>query len=163
MSNRNQPKEFTTNVKKGKNGSENLSMLNTPNVNLVKKQVGPVATKKPFDYKKQSKEIDAMVSGIKSDTAYLRSGIYGTDSGSVLDRQMMKVGRKLRDIGNEDCGCGPAGRDTGHMERTNINVYNHIESLRQADMENQIKKIDQRVNSGQISNKVGKYLKKNLK
>jgi|TARA_R100000482_G_C5055481_1_gene114652 hypothetical protein len=86
MSNRNQPKEFTTNVKKGKNGSENLSMLNTPNVNLVKKQVGPVATKKPFDYKKQSKEIDAMVSGIKSDTAYLRSGIYGTDSGSVLDR-----------------------------------------------------------------------------
>ena len=75
----------------------------------------------------------------------------------------MKIGRKLRDIGNEDCGCGPAGRDTGHMERTNINVYNHIESLRQADMENQIKKIDQRVNSGQIPNKVGRYLKKNLR
>ena len=86
MSNRKQPEELTKNVKQGKNGSENLSMLNTPNVNLVKKQVGPVATKKPFDYKKQSKEIDAMVSGIKSDTAYLRSGIYGTDSGSVLDR-----------------------------------------------------------------------------
>ena len=86
MSNRKQPTEFTKNVKQGKNGNETLNIVKTPNVNLVKKPVGPVATKKPFDYKKQSKEIRAMVSGIKSDTAYLRSGIYGTDSGSVLDR-----------------------------------------------------------------------------
>ena len=86
MSNRKQPTEFTKNVKQGKNGNETLNIVKTPNVNLVKKPVGPVATKKPFDYKKQSEEIRAMVSGIKSDTAYLRSGIYGTDSGSVLDR-----------------------------------------------------------------------------
>ena len=75
----------------------------------------------------------------------------------------MKVGRKLRDIGNEDCGCGPAGRHTDHMIDTNLNVYNHIESLRKADMENKIKKIDQQVSTGRMSKKIGRYLKKNLK
>ena len=54
MSNRKQPEEFTKNVKQGKNGSENLSMLNTPNVNLVKKQVGPVAEVKETPVKEQN-------------------------------------------------------------------------------------------------------------
>jgi len=38
MSNREQPKEFTTNVKQGQNGSDTLKVVKTPNVNVVMKE-----------------------------------------------------------------------------------------------------------------------------
>jgi len=54
MSNRKQPTEFTKNVKQGKNGNETLNIVKTPNVNLVKKPVGPVAEVKETPIKEQN-------------------------------------------------------------------------------------------------------------
>lgn len=66
--------------------------------------------------------------------------------------------RKLRDTGSFN-----KGRSTGHMERTNMNVYNHVQSLHHADMENQIKKINQMVADGDVSKETGDFLKKQVK
>ena len=63
---------------------------------------------------------------------------------------------KLRNIDSNK------GRSTGHMEKTNMNVYNHVESLRKEDIENQTKKIDQKIQEGTISKEIGKFLKKNV-
>ena len=54
----------------------------------------------------------------------------------------MALRGKLRNVDSNK------GRSTGHMERTNMNVYNHVESLRKEDMENQTKKIDQKIQEG---------------
>ena len=54
MNNRKQPTEFTKNVKQGKNGNETLNIVKTPNVNLVKKPVGPVAEVKETPIKEQN-------------------------------------------------------------------------------------------------------------
>jgi len=67
------------------------------------------------------------------------------------------MAKGLRDINSSK------GRSTGHMERTNMNVHNHIESLRKADVEDQVKKIDQKVEDGKISREIGKILKKNIR
>ena len=68
----------------------------------------------------------------------------------------MALRGKLRNVDSNK------GRSTGHMERTNMNVYNHVESLRKEDMENQTKKIDQKIQEGKISKEIGKFLKKNI-
>ena len=57
MSNRKQPTEFTKNVKQGKNGNETLNIVKTPNVNLVKKPVGPVAEKTSINVKEENTRI----------------------------------------------------------------------------------------------------------
>tara|TARA_R110002020_G_scaffold191290_1_gene391115 strand:- start:132 stop:344 length:213 start_codon:yes stop_codon:yes gene_type:complete len=69
---------------------------------------------------------------------------------------MSHIKGKLRNINSS------IGRKTGHMERTNMNVYNHVQSLRHDDMENQIKKINQMVADGDVSKETGKFLKKQV-
>ena len=69
---------------------------------------------------------------------------------------MSHIKGKLRNVDSNK------GRSTGHMERTNMNVYNHVESLRKEDMENQTKKIDHKIQEGKISKEIGKFLKKNI-
>ena len=66
---------------------------------------------------------------------------------------MSHIKGKLRNVDSNK------GRSTGHMERTNMNVHNHIESLRKADIEEQTKKIDQKIQEGTISKEIGKFLK----
>tara|TARA_Y100001973_G_C5150810_1_gene308013 strand:- start:808 stop:1176 length:369 start_codon:yes stop_codon:yes gene_type:complete len=56
-----------------------------------KKPTGPVATEKPFDYEKQRKEIEAMASGIKSDSAYIQSGLGSPKSGERINVEEFKA------------------------------------------------------------------------
>tara|TARA_R110002020_G_scaffold162584_2_gene348337 strand:- start:394 stop:603 length:210 start_codon:yes stop_codon:yes gene_type:complete len=69
----------------------------------------------------------------------------------------MAIKGKLRNIDSNK------GRSTGHMEKTNMNVYNHIESMRSESMEHQTKVIDQKVQEGKISKEVGSMLKKDVR
>ena len=70
---------------------------------------------------------------------------------------MSHIKGKLRNVDSNK------GRSTGHMERTNMNVYNHVQSLHHADMENKIKKINQMVADGDVSKETGDFLKKQVK
>ena len=70
-------------------------------------------------------------------------------------------GRKLRKTDNDDCGCGPAGRDTGHQYRIQDNIQNHIDNLYAEEREHTFKTIDQRVQQGRMSPDVARFLKKN--
>ena len=70
---------------------------------------------------------------------------------------MAHIKGKLRNVDSN------AGRSTGHMEKTNMNVYNHIESMRSASMEHQTKVIEQKVQEGKISKEVGSILKKDVR
>jgi hypothetical protein len=75
----------------------------------------------------------------------------------------MAIGKRLRIVDDGSCPCeGPMGKTTYHKQRHLEDVTNHIKGLENTRIDNQMKRINARVQSGQISKEMGRFLKNNI-
>tara|TARA_R100001015_G_C4450905_1_gene41103 strand:- start:295 stop:522 length:228 start_codon:yes stop_codon:yes gene_type:complete len=75
----------------------------------------------------------------------------------------MSIGKRLRIVDDGSCPCeGPMGKTTYHSQRHSEDIQNHIKLIEGERIDNQMKRINARVQSGQISKSTAKFLKNNI-